>query len=131
MPVIVVPVRHPGRVLLVDDDAEMRLAIDRQLDTLGWDAVVVNNGDEAIRVVQMGLFFDLLLIELRLPDLAGRDVAWTICRERPFTRVVFTGSMAPPEPLEPRDAPLLIKPFSTMALKNALEGAIRITDRCW
>jgi CheY-like chemotaxis protein len=47
------------RVLLVDEDPMVRLAVDRQLDTLGWDAVVVNSGEEAIRVIEMGLFVDV------------------------------------------------------------------------
>jgi CheY-like chemotaxis protein len=114
------------RVLLVDEDPVVRLAVDRQLDTLGWDAVVVNSGEEAIRVIEMGLLVDVLLTDLRLPDLDGREVAWTICRLRPFTRVAFMGSIAPGEPMEPRDAPFLLKPFSTPALANALSGAPRI-----
>ena len=110
-------------MLLVDEDPMVRLAVDRQLDALGWDAVVVNSGEEAIRVIEMGLAVDVLLTDLRLPDLDGREVAWTICRLRPFTRVTFMGSVAPAEPLEPRDAPFLLKPFSTTALANALSGA--------
>jgi CheY-like chemotaxis protein len=131
VPVIVVVMQRGRRALLVDQDAEMRLAIDRQLETLGWDAVVVNSGDEAVRVVRMGFPVDVLLIELRLPDVDGRDTAWEICQLRPFTRVAFMGTMAPAEPLEPRDAPFLLKPFSTQALRNALAGAIRLTERLW
>lgn len=115
--------REGGRVLLVDDDPEVRLAVDRQLDTLGWDAVAVNNGEEAIRVIEMGLLVEVLLTDLRLPDFDGRELAWTICRKRPFTRVAFMGAFAPGQPLEPRDAPFLLKPFTTMALANALAGA--------
>src|SRR5687768_12895644 len=114
------------RVLLVDEDPMVRLAVDRQLDTLGWDAVVVNSGEEAIRVIEMGLLIDVVLTDLRLPDLDGREVAWTICRRRPFTRVAFMGSVAPAEPLEPLDAPFLMKPFSTQALSNALAGAVQM-----
>jgi CheY-like chemotaxis protein len=122
VPVIVVAMAG-GRVLLVDEDPVVRLAVDRQLDTLGWDAVSVNTGEEAIRVIEMGLFVDVLLTDLRLPDLDGRSVAWTICRLRPFTRIAFMGNGAPGEPLEPHDAPFLLKPFSTTALANALAGA--------
>jgi CheY-like chemotaxis protein len=131
VPVIVVVMQRPGRVLLVDEDPEIRLAIDRQLDELGWDAVVVNNGSEAARVVALGLVVDVLLIELREPELEGREVAWTICRHRPFTRVAFTGRTMLSEAIEPRDAPFLLKPCSTMALKNTLAGAIRLTKRNW
>ena len=123
--------QRTGRVLVIEDDPELKLAIDRQLDELGWEAVVVNSGSEAIRVVRLGLVVDVLLIDLRPPDYEGRETAWTICRHRRFTRVAFMGGLTPSEPLEPRHAPFLLKPFSTQALKNAIAGAIRLTERNW
>ena len=80
-------------------------------------------------MIEKGLLVDVLLTDLRLPDLDGREVAWTICRRRPFTRVAFMAGVAPAEPLEPRDAPFLLKPFSTQALANALAGAVAIRRR--
>jgi CheY-like chemotaxis protein len=114
-----------GRVLLVDEDPLVRLQVDRQLDELWWDAVAVNSGEEAIRVVELGMMIDVLLTELRLPDLDGRSVAWAVTRLQPHARVAFMGGVAPVAPLEPVDAPFLLKPFSTRALANALTGAIR------
>ena len=117
--------RHKPRVLVVDEDAVTRLQVDRQLDELGWDAVTVNCGEEAIRVTEMGMLVDVLLTELRLPDLDGRSVAWAIARIQRHVRVAFMASMAPRTELQPAQAPLLLKPFSTTALANALAGAIR------
>lgn len=116
-----------GRVLLVDDDPVIRLQVDRQLDELGWDAVTVNSGEEAIRVVEMGLLMQVLLTDLRLPDLDGLSVAWEVTRIQPHIRVAFMGSALPRGPLEPEliQAPFLLKPFSTVALANALMGAVR------
>ena len=51
--------RRRQRALVVDQDPVARLAIDRQLETLGWDAVTVNNGSEALSEVSlMGEFFE-------------------------------------------------------------------------
>lgn len=114
------------RVLLVDVDPLVRLAVDRQLDALGWDAVTVNTGGEAIRVVELGLIVDVLLTDLQLPDLDGLAVAWAVTHVSPHTRVAFMAAAAPSEPFVPRDAPFLLKPFSTSALAHALAGAIRM-----
>ena len=95
-------------------------------DALGWDAVTVNTGEEAIRVVEMGLLVDVMLTDLRLPDLDGLEVAWAVARVSPRTRVAFMAAAPPGEPLEPAAAPLLLKPFSTIALRCALEGAVRL-----
>lgn len=114
------------RVLVVDDDPLVRLAIDRQLEALSYDPVTVNNGREAIRVVEMGLVIDILLTDLHLPDFDGVSIASAVTGLSPATRVAFMSGMAPSDLLEPRDAPFLLKPFSTTALANALSGAIRM-----
>jgi CheY-like chemotaxis protein len=110
-------------VLLVDDDAEVRLAVDRQLNALGCDVVVVASGADAMRVAEEQLRIDVLLTELRLPDIDGRELAWSLCQTRPFVRVAFMGRQVPNEPLDPRDAPFLMKPFTTNALSRALAQA--------
>jgi CheY-like chemotaxis protein len=114
------------RVLVVDEDPLMRLAIDRQLDLLQWEAVSVNTGQEAVYVIELGLLVDVVLTELRLPDIDGRSVAWAISKILRRVRVAFMGYEVPSGPLEPRDAPFLLKPFSTPALANALSGAIPV-----
>lgn len=113
-------------VLLVDDDAELRLAVDGQLAALGCDVVVVANGEDAMRVVAEQLRIDVLLTELRLPDIDGRELAWAVGQKRPFVRVAFMSREAPDEPLDPEDAPLLRKPFTTTALSQALAGALPV-----
>jgi CheY-like chemotaxis protein len=110
-------------VLLVDDDPESSLAVDRQLAELGCDAVVVAGGEEALRVLGEDLRIDVLLTELRLPDIDGRELAWAVSQKRPFVRVAFMGRVPPGGELDPRDAPLLLKPFTTTALANALSQA--------
>ena len=113
-----------GSVLVVDEDPIWRLAIDRQLEMLGWDVVTLNTGEEAIRVVERGFTVDVLLAELRLPDIDGRQVAWAISRLLPGVRLAFMTFEPPREPLEPAHAPLLMKPFTTRALGNAIDSAV-------
>ncbi|MEQ1573193.1 MAG: response regulator [Vicinamibacterales bacterium] len=108
------------RVLLVDDDPLARLAVDRQLDVLGYDVISVNNGEEAIRVMEMGFPFELLLIDLRLPDLDGRAVAYAAMALVPAVRIVFMSGFVPGQRL---NAPFLLKPFSTLALAWTLDVA--------
>jgi two-component system cell cycle sensor histidine kinase/response regulator CckA len=110
-------------VLLVDDDPEVTLAVDRQLSELGYGAVVVSTGEDALRVLAEDLRVDVLLTELRLPDIDGRELAWAVCRKRPFVRVAFMGQGQSREPLDGYDAPFLMKPFSAMALAAALAEA--------
>ncbi len=112
------------RVLLVDDDVLVRLAIDRQLEALVYDVLSVDKGQEAISLLEKGMRFDVLVTDLNLPDVDGRSVAWTAAAFSPRMRMVFMSGRAPGEPLEPADAPFLLKPFSTTALANAIAGAL-------
>lgn len=111
-------------VLVVDGDPELTLAVDRQLAELGYDAVVVTTGEDALRVLGNDIRVDVLLTEVRLPDIDGRELAWAVCRKRPFVRVAFMAHPPPGESLEVRDGPLLIKPFSATALATALAQAM-------
>lgn len=110
----------------MDDDAELRLAVDRQLAALGCEVVVVSTGEDALRVAEEQLRIDVLLTELRLPDIDGRELAWVLGQKRPFVRVAFMGRDTPDEPLNPRDAPFLKKPFTTNALERALAHAMPV-----
>jgi CheY-like chemotaxis protein len=111
-------------VLLVDDDPELTLAVDRQLAELGYDAVVVASGEDALRVLGEDLRVDVLLTALRLPDIDGRELAWAACRTRPFVRVAFMAHDPRGELSDVRDAPVLMKPFSATALATALLQAV-------
>lgn len=110
-------------VLLVDDDVELRLAMDRQLEEAGCEVVVATSGEEAIRLLAEPIRVDVLLTELRLPDIDGRELAWAVSQKRPFVRVAYMGRQSPAEPLDPADAPFLSKPFTSSALANALARA--------
>ena len=101
-----------GRVLLVDEDPVTRLAIDRQLDALGWDALVLGSAKEALGVVEIGVKVPILLTDVKLPDLDGMTLAWKITMLAPRTHVIYIGSALPDAPITPRNAPFLLKPFS-------------------
>lgn len=111
-------------VLLVDDDPELTLAVDRQLAELGYDAVVVSSAEDAMRVLDQELRVDVLLTEVQLPDIDGRELAWAVCQKRPFVRVAFMGHGRPEEPFGGRDVTFLRKPFSAAALATALTEAL-------
>jgi len=109
--------------MLVDDDVELRLAMDRQLEEAGCAVVVATSGEEAIRLLAEPIRVDVLLTELRLTDIDGRELAWAASRKRPFIRIAYMGRKSPAEPVEPADAPFLIKPFTSSALADALARA--------
>ena len=61
------------RILVVDDELSMREMLQIVLRRDGYDVVLAGNGGEAIRQLQKAPF-DLLLSDIRMPDLSGVEV---------------------------------------------------------
>lgn len=116
------------RVLLADGDAVVRLAVDRQLDALGCEVYIVNTAAEAIAVIKQGYSFDILITSLNLPDLDGDSIVWFASRALPDVRVVYMSDQMPNGRLGARQPPVLIKPFSTGALADALARCPRASE---
>ena len=65
----------PGRILLVDDDASVRLSTGRMLEELGHDVVEAAGGAAALAVLAHDRRFDLLVIDFAMPLMNGGQLA--------------------------------------------------------
>jgi signal transduction histidine kinase len=63
----------PGLLLVVDDDASNRDVLSRRLTRQGHTVVTANSGPEALQVVRGG-DFDLVLLDIMMPDMDGYEV---------------------------------------------------------
>ncbi|MGY2874477.1 CheY-like chemotaxis protein [Marmoricola sp. URHA0025 HA25] len=84
------------RTLLVEDDPDVRTMLRIALRARGGFDVIgeADTGTDAIRLVR-SLRPDVIVLDLGLPDLAGRDLFAQIRRQSPTSRiVVFSGSDA-------------------------------------
>jgi CheY-like chemotaxis protein len=62
------------RVLVVDDDECMRATLDAVLRRDGIDVVVASGGEEALVCMRDGPPPDVVLLDLLMPGMGGRDV---------------------------------------------------------
>jgi two-component system cell cycle response regulator CpdR len=94
---------RPFRLLLVDDDDATRTSLSRLLEWHGFEVTAVADGTAALDALRTGPPFDVLLTDLRLPDLDGREVARWARELRPPLRIgLITGWDIETEREDPR-----------------------------
>ena len=108
-------------VLLVDDDPHVAATARRALERAGYVVVLASNGKEALRAAEERAgSFDLLITDLVMPELGGRDLASRLTAQYPGIRVIYTSgytaeAMNQQAVLEVGDA-FIGKPFTPDAL---------------
>ncbi|AKJ29486.1 PAS domain S-box protein [Caldimonas brevitalea] len=112
----------PGlRVLLVEDDAEVRVVVHRFLVSLGCHVTACLNGEEALVALGPQAPFDLLLTDIALgAGMRGTELAREAQQRFPALRVLLmsgfaSGLLATPPPWE-----LLRKPYTRGELAAAI-----------
>jgi DNA-binding NtrC family response regulator len=75
-----------ARILIVDDDERDRLVIHLVLDEAGHEVVSLSSGDAAGSALDDG--FDLVVTDLRIPDLQGYELIKSLEGLAPRPRVI-------------------------------------------
>jgi DNA-binding NtrC family response regulator len=79
------------RILIVDDDQNIRKAFSSVLKSDGYLVDAAENGAEAIKKAEMNLY-NLAFIDVRLPDVNGLELLTAINRISPNTlKIILTG----------------------------------------
>ena len=121
------PASHrPARILIVDDDPDVRLVLRRMLESGGYDIGEAGHGKEALDSAGERPC-DLLITDLIMPGgVSGLDLC-EIARTRwPHIRLLLTSGYAEeltnPERFERLKLKLLRKPYRQAELAEAIEA---------
>jgi two-component system cell cycle sensor histidine kinase/response regulator CckA len=120
-------------ILVVEDDRAVRTLVSGALVAEGYTVVEAQNGEEALALCDehQGAL-DLVLSDMVMPKMSGRELARRIAETRPELRIVFmSGYTHDILSAEERSSPgvfILEKPFSrndlARAVRNALDGEL-------
>jgi len=76
-----------ARILAVDDDPVMRSVIAKALAPLGHDVHFASDGIHAMDAMRCNLDFDLLITDISMPVLDGRQLIATIMNDKSMPRI--------------------------------------------
>jgi chemosensory pili system protein ChpA (sensor histidine kinase/response regulator) len=121
--------RRTARILIVEDDPGLRYVYRAALSVSGYDVICAGDGIEALYQLDADLP-DLVVLDLALPRLSGRDVQREIsanARYRHIPILVVTGD--PGDLVESDHLCILRKPVELAALSDAVDRCLRRTKR--
>jgi two-component system cell cycle response regulator CpdR len=103
-----------ARILLAEDDEDMRRFLARALENAGYQVVSFNNGRDAFERLRQEPFH-LLLTDIVMPEMDGIELARKASELDPDLKIMFITGFAAvalnPDMQAPRDAKILSKPF--------------------
>lgn len=118
-----------GRVLVVDDDAEMRALLVEELRQQGFDAVEAADGDEA-RSACRAAEFNVILMDKNMPGPSGLDLLPGFRRTAPRTRIIMMTAFGDVpsfvEAAEQGAVEFLFKPFRIDDMRGAIRRALEL-----
>lgn len=77
----------PYSILTIDDEALIRESFQAYLEDCGFNVLQAENGRKGLEVFRQN-FPDLILVDLRMPEVDGLDVLASIVQESPLTPVI-------------------------------------------
>ena len=104
-----------ARLMIVDDDAMVRGLAEQMLADLGHTTAAFSDGPAALNHYrQHSPDIDLVLLDVAMPEMDGREVFQRLCEMNPDVRVLFLTGFAAvdlPDPDHPSLVGVLRKPF--------------------
>jgi DNA-binding response OmpR family regulator len=122
-----------ARILIVDDEPALRRTLERALSGQRYEVVSVADPHSAYQMLDESMF-DLVLLDLRLPQMAGDTFFLAIVRRWPrlLGRVILMSgdplSQQSEWPAELTHCPVLAKPFSLDTLIKTVRAVLATAE---
>ena len=112
------------RILLVDDEAIVRLATAEMIRELGHEVTEAQSGFEALAMLAETSEFDVVITDYKMPRMDGAELARNIAEKHPdIALLMVTGYAGTTD--EALNVPRLAKPFGQAEIAVALDKLFR------
>ena len=115
-------------ILAVEDEPALRQVTRRVLSAAGYRVVIAEDGPSALRLAEQHASIDLLLTDVVMPHMLGKELAERLTATHPETRVLFMSGYAQPvlasQGTLDADVTLVEKPFTKPQLLKAVRDSL-------
>ena len=116
-------------VLVIDDDPGFQKSFSQKLKMMGFSVSVADTGSKAVETFSQNPgYFDLVVLDMLMPDLDGTDIYELIKIKNPDVRILFTSGVFDfdylKETLKCANNGFVIKPFSYCELQIEINKVI-------
>jgi two-component system KDP operon response regulator KdpE len=118
-----------GRILVVDDDPQIRRVLKVTLTGQGYEVDDAKNGDAALEKLREARF-DLVLLDMNMPGISGLDACRAMREQSEIAIIMLTVRDNETDKVEALDAgadDYVTKPFTTPELSARIRAALRRT----
>jgi PAS domain S-box-containing protein len=124
---VAAPARASRTVLVAEDELSVRRLVRVVLERAGWRVLECENGIEALEMFRKAdPPVDVVLTDVVMPQMGGRELAERLLALRPSLRVIFMSGFVDDgdllDGLSDRKRLFLQKPFDIAELERAVEG---------
>jgi len=120
-------------ILVVEDDENVRTLVKAMLERYGFKTLTAEDGKAAIRVFQeRGAEVQLLLTDVVMPNMSGRELATRLQRAAPGLKVLYMSGYTPDEIASQgvnARLNMLRKPFDAETLARRVRAVLNQTAR--
>ncbi len=124
----VIPPRGQGEtILVVEDEAAVRILARRTLENAGYQVLEAANGRAGLELT-LSAEIDLVLCDVILPEMSGRELGRRLSAIRPSTPILYMSGYPGHDVIERgligHDAPFIGKPFTADGLASSVRGLL-------
>jgi len=122
----------PNKILVVDDEKQIRVLLKKTFDRAGIDATLVENAEKALEIVQNERF-DVFFLDINLPGMNGLELCEKLKKDHPTSFFfAITGYASVFDLVKCREAGFddyFIKPFAIESVIRVAKDAMNKLDR--
>jgi two-component system response regulator RegX3 len=113
------------RVLIIDDEEDLRYILSMLLTEMGYDVVVAENGQKGVELFNKVPGFDLVITDIHMPGMDGNDIARFIRNSNRSDTPLVAITAYPEEIVDTVFDFLFTKPFKLEDFKEVVRSFAR------